>query len=200
MASEWADVWKLEDFSNAYMNWMMEEMHAEDYGMLFDVLHDAEFEWDHRKAPRDADRAADGRYLRLRFANESGMDIWEDWLEWPCSFLEFMVALAYSIDDKIMYDPVRPDGPSLWFWDMMRNCGLDRYDDDNMMRGGMLSHMMVSETVTMIMKRRYEYNGNKGPFPLRHPEMDQREVEVWYQANAYYTEKYFDDAFEDVSI
>lgn len=192
MGTEWIDVWELEDFSNAYRNWMASRMHAEDYGILFDVMHDTEFEWDGRTCPRDANRAADGRYLRRKFADESGMDIWADWLEWPCSFLEFLVALAYSIDDNIMYDPEQPDQPAEWFWDMMKNLGLDSYDDRKMLDGGMVAHMYVTETLDRVMRRDYEPNGYLGLFPLKRPEMDQRDVEIWYQANAYYSEKYFE--------
>ena len=194
MVSEWAEVWKTEDFANAYRNWMLESMHAERYSILFDILHDTEFTWSER-VPRDADREADGRYLRLRFVNGSDSDIMEDWLEvmdvtWPASFLEFLIALAYSIDDKIMYDPERPDQASLWFWEMLDNVGLARYDDVTMFHEGMLAWAIVTETVDRILQRRYEYDGGGGLFPLRSPKMDQRNVEIWYQANAYMIENY----------
>lgn len=192
MVSEWADTWELEDFSNAYRNWLETSMDAQGYSILFDLLHDTKFEWS-RKIPRDSDRAEDGRYLRLRFANEAGLDIWDDWLDdtWPCSFLEFLVALAYSIDDKMMYDPEKPDQAAEWFWEMLSNMGIAKYDDQLMLQQGMLAWYIVSETVGKVMGRRYDYNGNGGLFPLRKPAMDQRDVEIWYQANAYMIENYF---------
>lgn len=191
MVSEWADSWKLENFSNAYRNWMLREMHADRYSILFDILHDTEFTWS-SKLPRDSDREADGRYLRLRFANSSDLDIWEDWLSpsWPCSFLEFLIALSYSIDDKIMYDPGKPDQASEWFWEMMGNAGLSRFDDKTLMNESSLGWALVYETVERVMGRRYDYNGNGGLFPLKKPKMDQRRVEIWYQANAYMIENY----------
>lgn len=192
MVSEWDGSWKEEDFANAYRNWLADYMEAEGYSILFDVLHDTEFEWDHVRFPRDSDREADGRYLRLRFSDESGMDIMEDWLAWPCSFLEFLIALACAIDDKIMYDPDTPEGPWTWFWEMMANCGLKTCTDEWMMEAGMSGWKKVSEITKTITGRRYEYNGNLGLFPLRRPEMDQRSVEIWYQANAYFIEKYFE--------
>lgn len=193
MVDDWPDVCLLEDFSNAYMNWMLESMGDTGYSILFDLLHETDFKWDKRRFPRDSDRADDGRYLRLRFSNESGMDIWEEWLKKDCSFLEFLIALAYSIDDQIMYDPICPDGPKRWFWTMMHNCGLDKYDDGVMLRGTMVAYMTVLEIVNMIMERRFEPNGNFGLFPLKRPEMDQRNVEIWYQANAYFIEEFFDE-------
>ena len=191
MISPWADVWELEDFSNAYRNWLQDTMHADSYSVLFDILYDTPFEWSD-DLPRDSDRASDGRYLRLKFSNESGMNVYKDWLDdtWPCSFLEFLVALSYSIDDKIMYDPEEPDQPSRWFWEIMGNIGLDEYDDAKMMKDGMLAWYYVNEIMDRVMCRRYDYNGNGGMFPLRRPAMDQRKVEVWYQANAYMIEGY----------
>jgi len=191
MISEWTDCWQIEDFSNAYRNWIIQEMHGERYAILFDIMHDTKFKWS-RKVPRDSDRETDGRYLRLRFASGSKSDIWESWLDvsWPCSFLEFLVAMAYTIDDKIMYDPERPDQASRWFWEMLSNAGLDRYDDDRMLREGILGWGYATEIIDKIMCRRYEYNGNGGLFPLKFPEMDQRNVEIWYQANAYFIENY----------
>lgn len=184
--------WKLEDFANAYRNWIYSRMLGKGYGILFDFLHDTPFEWDTRKLPRDGDRAADGQYLRLRFADESGWDFEDEWLDWPCSFLEFLVALAFTIEDSIMYDPSEPNREHEWFWLMMKNIGLDKFDDDRMLAGGTLAMSLVSETCNRVMKRRYDYNGAKGLFPLRNPAMDQRDVEIWYQANAYFIEEYFE--------
>lgn len=191
MVSEWADSWAVEDFSNAYRSWMQDRMHAPNHGILFDILHDTEFTWS-RDIPRDADRAADGRHLRWMFAKETGEDFRDEWAEWPCSFLEFLIALAFSIDEKIMYDPSKPDQISTWFWLMMENVGLDKYDDETLMRDGMLGYMLVGETTSRVMKRRYDYNGSGGLFPLRKPKMDQRKVEIWYQLNAYFIEEYFE--------
>lgn len=191
MISEWADSWRVEDFSNAYRNWLQETMNADGYSILFDILYDTKFTWSHR-IPRDGDRASDGRYLRLRFANEAGLDIWSDWLDdsWPCSFLEFLIALSYSIDDKMMYDPEKPEQAAEWFWEMLSNMGIASYSDERLLQEGMLGWMTVSAIIDKVLGRRYEYNGNGGLFPLRRPAMDQRNVEIWYQANAYMIENY----------
>ena len=183
--------WVAVNFENAYTNWMLTRMHAGNYGMLFDILNDTPFEWD-RKIPRDSDREADGRYLRLRFSNESGIEIVDDILEKPCSFLEFAIALAYAIDDRIMYDAENPEQAADWFWMMLENIGLDKYTDEYLMANGLPAHMYVNEITDRVMKRRYEYNGYLGMFPLAKPEMDQRKVEIWYQANAYFIERFFE--------
>lgn len=188
---EWEDDWRSEDFSNAYRNWMEERMLASNYSILFDFLNDVEFEWS-RDIPRDADRADDGRYLRLRFAEETGIDWRKEYLVHPCSFLEFLISLAFLIDDKIMYDPEKPDQVVDWFWLMMSNSKLDAFTDDYILKGSTLAYELMTETVNMIMYRQYDYNGYPGLFPLRKPAMDQRKVEIWYQANAYFIEEYFE--------
>ena len=184
--------WEMEDFENAYRNWMSSRMHASKYSILFDLLYDVQFEWD-PDIPRDADRAADGRYLRDRFSDESGMKMHPVYLDWPCSFLEFMIALAFSIEESMMYDPDEPSqDESTWFWEMMDNTGLSKYDDETMQSSGMLGYMNAMEIVNMVMRRRYDYNGYPGLFPLKKPVIDQRKVEIWYQANAYFIEECFE--------
>lgn len=181
---------EIEDFENAYRNWLLTSMHMEKHGILTDLMGDTVFEWS-RRLPRDADRAADGRRLRLRFSEESGMPVLGSWLGegWPCSFLEFLAALSYSIADSILYDPDDPDQPSEIFHELLDNIGLEPYDDRRMVHEGMLGYYFASETMSRVMGRRYDYNGNGGLFPLRRPEMDQRNVEIWYQANAYVIER-----------
>lgn len=184
------DLWQIEDFDNAYRNWIMTTMHMERHGILMDLMADTPFEWS-RKLPRDSDRATDGRYLRYRFSSESGEPVPDSWIgeKWPCSFLEFLVALSYAIVDRISYEPGNPDQATELFWELLGNANLDVYDDERMLRENMLAYYYASETMGKIMGRRYDYNGNGGLFPLRKPEMDQREVEIWYQANAYMIEK-----------
>lgn len=179
------------NFWNAYRNWLGAKMDGGDHSILFDIMMDTKFVWS-EDIPRDEDRAADGRYLRLRFAEEEDLEIPDEILGYPCSFLEFLVALAYSIEDEIMYDPEEPDRASEWFWTMMRNAGLSQYDDAMMLGGRTLTDQLASSCIDKIMKRRYEPNGDKGLFPLKHPAVDQRDVEIWYQANAYFIEEYFE--------
>ena len=184
------DGWSIENFGNAYRNWLMERMRAQDYGILFDYLYDTEFTWK-KDIPRDADRASDGRLLRLRFGEEANLDIPDGCLEHPCSFLEFLVGLAYEIDDLIMYDADNPDQAADWFWMMSSNIGLTPYRDVKMVIDGKYAYECVNEIISRVIERTYDYNGDKGLFPLRHPEMDQRKVEIWYQANAYMIENFF---------
>ena len=91
-----------------------------------------------------------------------------------------------------MYDAENPEQAADWLWEMFGNIELDRFTDEYLKAGGMTAYMYVVSITDRVMSRRYEYNGYLGMFPLAKPEMDQRKVEIWYQANAYFIERYFD--------
>ena len=190
MVNEWDWEVETENFKNAYRSWITVEMRAEDHAILFDQLYDTEFRWDEDKALMDMNRESEGRYLRRRFVDESGMAAPTGYLEWPASFLEVMVALAYKIDDMIMYEPGGDEGPWTWFWEWMGNAGLSRFDDHEMLAGNQLAFMSVQARVNAIMDRRYEPSGEGGFFPLKDPGCDQRYEEMWFQANSYMIEKH----------
>ena len=181
------DAWRVKNFASAYQAWLMEEMDAEDYSILFDVLYGIEFVWP-SDIPRDEDRAAAGQDLRLEFEYESGMHCDDEWLEWPCSFLEMLVGLAWSIEDHILYDWDKGDRSAKWFWMMMTNLGLDICTDEYMTKTGMSGSRYVERVVETVITRSYDDHGNGGLFPLWEPETDQRKVEIWYQANAFILE------------
>jgi hypothetical protein len=44
---------------------------------------------------------------------------------------------------------------------------------------------VVDEILERVIGRTYRPDGRGGFFPLRYAEKDQREVELWYQLNAY---------------
>ena len=185
------DEWELENFGNAYRRWLVDRMDAKGYDILFDYLYDVEYRWA-PDIPRDSDRESDGRDLRRRFSEETGVQLPFGWKDQPCSFLEFAAALAFAIDDEIMYDPCNPEQVSEWFWMMMENLGLDIYDNHMMLENSAASYEAVDSIVEMEMAREFDYNGYPGMFPLRKPIMDQRSVETWYRANAYMIEEYFE--------
>lgn len=178
--------WEVENFSNSYRNWLMSEMDGYSYRILFDQLYDTEYTW---ILPRDEDRAVNGVYLRARFEYESGLPLPDGWEDWPCSFLEFVAAMAFSIRERIAYDPEDDIPASEWFWEMMGNIGLDEYDDERMLEDPSKSYQMVDFIVKRVMDRRYNFKGVGGLFPLNDTELDQREVEYWYQMNSYMMER-----------
>lgn len=177
---------QMETFAGAYRDWLLNEMRAEGYSILFDHLYNTEFKW---VLDMDEHRAEDGRYLRDRFENISGLMCLDEWLEWPCSFLEMVVALAYSIEDRIMYDPEMGARTSEWFWMMLTNLGLHICSDRWMGQEGRDGLAYVDEIINTVMLRTYNSDGSGGLFPLKNPEIDQRDVEIWSQANSYIIEQ-----------
>lgn len=178
-------LWEMENFANAYRNWLVYAMHGEDHRILFDILYDTEFYW---ILPEDEHRAASGRYLRERFEAETGLECKDEWVDWPCSFLEMMAGLAYSMEG-ILYDPDKSPDAYIWFWMMMGNLGLAELTDDVMLASPQSTYRYVNSVCLQVCNRTYDRNGFGGIFPLNSPPEDQRNVELWYQMQSYIMEK-----------
>lgn len=180
------DAWRLENFANAYRNWLVETVDGDDYRILFDVLYDVEFVW---TIPDDAHRASSGRYLRERFESVSGMECDPEWVEWPCSLLEMLVALAMSMEG-VLYDPDDASTTTeACFWEIIDNLGLSRFDDDFLLSAPQGAYDMIEDICDTALGREYMPNGRGGFFPLAHPRQDQRSVSIWHQMQDYILEK-----------
>lgn len=145
------------------------------YWKLLKYLFTEEFTW---SVPNDDNRLEDGKALRLEFV-DTGMyqNVPDDWFELPCSVLELMVGLArrleFEADGKAHY----------WFWRMMENIRLNKYCDSWRLQKKTIEHI-----ISRVMLREYKADGQGGFFPLKYPEKDQRQVELWYQLSAYVLE------------
>jgi len=145
------------------------------YWRLLRVLHTKEFVW---FVPNDDNRLEDGRELRYEFLEDKGIhEIDRHWIEIGCSMLELLIGLAIRSNFE--------DGRTIqvWFWTMMRNIGLDGLNDATAW-----SEQDVVDVLDTVIFRTYKPNGRGGLFPLKRPDTDQREVELWYQMNAYLLE------------
>jgi hypothetical protein len=67
---------------------------------------------------------------------------------------------------------------------MLENLDLCQYNDRVN-----LPEDKIEETLDRVIWRTYNFNGRGGIFPLRRPRQDQRDVELWYQLNAYIIER-----------
>ena len=139
------------------------------------ILYETEYIW---FLAGDYARCEDGKELRLDFIRETNADIERsEWLIEPCSWLEFLIALSKRLEYLS-----ETDMPN-WFWFMIDGLGLmDLTDDDQYI------YEDVMNVLDRVMWRTYEPDGTGGLFPLRNPKEDQRDVEVWYQLNAYLIE------------
>jgi hypothetical protein len=148
------------------------------YWSLAKQLYDTEFVW---LISNDDNRVEDGRDLRVEFAQTRGIDIDPECRDLPCNMLELLIVLARALSFEV-------DGSTdVWFWHLIRELELDRFNDkeydDN-------ARDLIHETLERVIWRRYSPNGHGGLFPLRNAHEDQREVELWYQLNAYLLEQF----------
>lgn len=170
-----------------YFQWLCGIVHADDpdssFYSLMRALFEHEFRW---SVDNDGNRAVDGEDLREDFADQS---LYLDYssIGGPCNVLEMLIALAIRIDDEIMWCP-NDDRTVVWFWEMIGNLGLDEYNDENWEEPK--SRAMVDYILDIWLDRRYRPDGIGGVFPMNCPDEDQRSMEIWYQMNRYFLEKY----------
>lgn len=73
-----------------------------------------------------------------------------------------------------------------WFWRLLENLDIARYTD--MVCSRYPCNQEIERVLNRVIYRVYEDDGHGGLFPLRYPDRDQREVELWYQLSAYLLE------------
>lgn len=176
------------DVNQDYFHWLCELVNVEQedraYWLLAKDLHRMPF---YSLVPHDENRAMDGVELR------------EDYLEMingpkylrldleECTVLEMMVALAQRMNYETEDAHQEEDRTAKWFWEMIRNLGLDGFSDENYVRENGICR--VDDVLERLVDRCYSRSGRGGLFPLRRPNCDQRKAEIWYQMNAYLMER-----------
>lgn len=173
-----------------YLNWLYRKIGSvrfknpnRTYWQLARKLYTKEFVW---LIPNDDNRVADGRDLRYEFIEDQRevdetFEVTEEWLDLGCSMLEMLIALARRLAFEA--EGLTRD----WFWHLIDNIGLQHYND------AYFTELNYQEDVDgkldEIIWRTYAPDGSGGLFPLRHPQEDQRDVELWYQLSAYLLER-----------
>lgn len=135
--------------------------------------------------PRDEDREDDGLSLRLRIMDyvtygKRGMAL--AYSE-PCNVLEMMLALAQRAEDDIIFT-ANKDHVGELLYDMISSMGIAWLTDDY------YSEVAAQSAVDNMLNRRYEPNGHGGLFTVKKTSKDMRDMEIWYQMQAYLNEKY----------
>lgn len=97
--------------------------------------------------------------------------------------LEALVALADSLENKIMTNTEFGDRTSLWFWIMINNLGIDLYDFE-------FDEEYVDAVVERWLSRQFDSNGDGSPFPLKNPPEDMRQTPMWRAAQLYLSENF----------
>lgn len=148
------------------------------YWNLLKILYEKEFVW---FVPNDDNRIEDGKDLRFECLISHGIDpddADQDWLKLECSMLELLVGISRRLAYLTNAEPYE------WFWEMIDNLKLSKYNDSEN-----ISRDRVEDILDQVIWRTYNFNGRGGLFPLKRPRQDQREIEIWYQLNAYVLER-----------
>lgn len=168
-----------------YLDWMYDIVCDKDYVQhlsyksLFDALYNIDF---YPLIAMDANREEDGIALRYRFGRENNINEQEiaHYLDCkPCSVLEMMIALAIRMEDQIMDNPEYGNRSGQWFWEMIVTMGLGSCNDNNFHTE--YTHAVVNH----FLERQYSPNGIGGLFEISNPNIDMRNVEIWYQMQYY---------------
>lgn len=179
----------MNDLVSAYYQWLYAQIGAvtdtnpyRSHHILSEILLNTEFVSYNQY---DDNRAFEGLQLRAEFAEIHGEVVWADE---PCTVFEVLLALArraaYETSGFGLIDL-----PGDWFWRMLGNLGLDAFNDGVFLEHPSKMESIVHKTLLIFLERRYNSDGsNGGLFPLKEPNQDQRQVELWYQLNAYILE------------
>lgn len=150
---------------------------AKSHWALLRQLHAKEFVW---LILNDDNRVQDGLDLRTYFIREMyGEDAVYVWTNRGCSFLEMLIALSNSLSFEADGDPRN------WFWHLMEQMDLEQFNDRDYNDQAI---GVIDQTLDRVIFRQYNPDGSGGLFPLRNPAQDQRQVDLWYQLNAYLNE------------
>lgn len=177
------------DIEQDYFHWLCELVHVDQeersYWLLAKDLHCKEFISD---VPHDENRAYDGLELREEYLEQSGLPEYAT-IEGGCSMLEMMIGLArrMAFETSDPEDNSEIDKSCYWFWEMIDNLGLMKYDDESYVdRKGQLYVPFILDN---LVRRDYDPDGAGGLFPLRNCKENQRRVELWYQMSAYLNQR-----------
>lgn len=176
-----------------YLEWLYRQIGSvrtrnveQTYWILAKRMYSTEFLY---FVPNDDNRASDGKDLREEFMDQNP-DLPYDraWMGQECSFFEVVIALARILDFEADTQAL-PGGVKGWFWKLMENVGLDRFNDFVCRDSRSLSEM--DRIIKRVNNREYRPNGFGGFFPLEHTRQDQRKVELWYQLNEYLLDRHY---------
>ena len=176
------------DVDQWYFNWLCDLVHIDQvnrsYYILAKDLYNKEFV---AYVDHDENRAYDGMELRDECLEELGYPKYTN-IDRPCSVLEMLISLARRMDFETsdVYEDDSNDRTTYWFWEMIDNLGLIKFDDESYI--DLEGQIFVDSIIDTFVRRKYKPNGEGGLFPLRHSKEDQRDVEIWYQMYMYLAE------------
>lgn len=181
-----SQVYLNEELSHEYFLWLRSLITDDEHNTLIRHLHRRPFEW---IIDNDDNRAYDGIALRDMFVDQTQYNQ-REYPEGDCSILEMLIGVAIRIND-ILIETEGEEKIACWFWEIIGNLGLIKFTDDCLFElGGLIK---IDQILDRFLGRKYNRNGEGGLFPLKNPEVDQRDVEIWYQMSEYLVENYSEE-------
>lgn len=176
-----------DNIDDIYLRWLCGIIGADrtgvEYWQLLQRLHNMEFRW---SILRDESRAEDGAKLRTKFKEDTHSPYREDFSR-PASVLEVIIGLAVRMEYQLGSNTT-PDRTAEWFWEMIGNLGLARFDDEEYYLANGRNY--ITDVINNWLDKNYGPDGFGGLFPLYSEEKDQRKVDLAYQMGAYLNENY----------
>lgn len=160
-----------------YYLWLTQKIsipNEKSYLDLFERMHNVEFVW---VVPNDDNRVQDGIDLRGQFLEIKGRG--ELNLE-GATCLEVLVALSR----RMAFIADGGHRSHQWAWTLLKNLGLHKFSDPLTSEKA----NRVDDILYNLVWRNYHADGRGGFFPLQNPDVDQTQVEIWHQLNAYVSE------------
>ena len=169
--------------NDSYFSWLCsivsDPAEDNDHYELLMLLFQTDF---YAIVPNDDNRISDAEELRRTYYGDS-----EEYQIPGCTVLEMLIALAQRMDYFLM-DSNIDIGASGLFWEMIENLSLYRFTDD---RWNRTTARQAESLLLQFLSREYDWDGRGGLFPLKsHPNVDQKDVEIWQQMQSYLIERY----------
>jgi len=134
---------------------------------------------------KDHNREDDGKSLRTTYINLGGAHSPSPLTE--CSVLEMLIGLAFRMEHELSGLVECTDIVDC-FLILLENLELSFMNDNRYLGGN--GAEVVDDRIYNMLDRRYRFDGSGGLFPIKTPNQDQTEVEIWYQMHNWMLENY----------
>lgn len=177
--------------NDMYFKWLLEILGFKEpmscrYTDMLMYLYSTDFRLTDPVVGHDDNRLNDGFELRADYSNSfTDPDLPPIFGE-PVSVLEVLVAFARRIDDDIMYDGNLH--ASKWFFIMIDNLGMTNFTNDRLGIDWTIDD--EAQIIDIWMSRQFDSDGTGSIFPVKTTTFDQRNVEMWYQMQEWFSENY----------
>lgn len=164
-----------------YFHWLTSmtcgDSEIQEYSLLLMELFDIPFV---SKMDMDNNMVENSKNLRENFLYENfaGAKLYNIYggMDFECNILELLTYISLEIENTIMSNNQFGDRTSTWFWLMLDNLGLKKYDNLHFDQG------KVDEILEKFVNKEYKKSGKGGLFYLNDHNFDARDLDIWRQA------------------